>query len=480
VRVDASWSETTHYRAPLCSAPGNPGHCPAAGCAGNSKERRRRRSISGNWRAHKENRAFGAGLKQIAQADLGELDCAYNFQCSLPQWRTEAILRDKLKTFDIPIEYGSEVTAIEDDAGMLRVDLVRDGQAESFHASYVLGAGGGRSVTRHSMQEHLGGETYSGKYIVADVRLALPTAPERGRVIVSASGFVLMSPLPDQRWLIFVNREDDDDNEEAPSAEALGALVDKRAGVAVGLSDMHWVSYFRMHRRAVGALGDGRRFLLGDAGHLSSPLGGEGINKAFMDASNIAWKLALVVRGHAKPSLLESYVFERGLADHHAMDVSDEIHNFVMGLVAMCANGGTPLLPEADPDAAMAVARRRAMLDVSYAGSAVVCGADGGSPAPGDRFPGRCRLEGTSHHLIHFGDPTGLDHFRSRWGELIQVVDGAAGRFVPAECGVDRIGMTLVRPDGHIGFRASTVDDASVAALESHLASYLVTPGRPI
>ena len=77
-----------------------------------------------------------------------------------------------------------------------------------------------------------------------------------------------------------------------------------------------------MHKRVVERLSDGRRFLLGDAAHMSSPLGGEGLNSALMDAADIAWKLALVVRGAAKPSLLDSYAIERGLADRHVLEVS--------------------------------------------------------------------------------------------------------------------------------------------------------------
>jgi 2-polyprenyl-6-methoxyphenol hydroxylase-like FAD-dependent oxidoreductase len=369
---------------------------------------------------------LGPGLQEIVTANFAGIDCKYEFQCSLPQWRTEEILREHLHSRGIGIEYGTEVTSIEEYATGLRVTLEAGGRSEVFTAAYVLGAGGAHSVTRHSMQEHLEGDTYDGRYIVADAKIRLPSPPECGRVVVGEHGFVLLSPLPEDRWLIFVNRDEADIRRELPPADELGALLDARTGVDVGLHDLRWVSYFKMHKRAAERLSDGRRFLLGDAGHLSSPMGGEGVNAAFMDAADIAWKLALVVRGAAKPSLLDSYAAERGAADEHVLAVSDEIHNFVMELVAMSAGGRTPVLPPADPAENLAVMRRRSMLDVSYAGSALVgqAGAAGaGPPAPGERFPACRHLDGTGHHLIVFGAAPRLDELRSRWGKLISIVD---------------------------------------------------------
>ena len=293
-------------------------------------------------------RLLGPGLQEIAGLNFTGIGCKYEFQCSLPQWSTEAILRDHLESLGVKIEYGTEVKSIEDDPAGLRVMLDASGRSEVFTAAYVLGAGGAHSATRHSMQEHLEGETYDGRYIVADLKLELPYPRERGRVVVGPTGFVLVSPLPDDRWLIFVNRDKADTRPALPTPDELDALLGARVGVDVGVHDLRWVSYFKMYNRAAERLSDGRRFLLGDAGHLSSPLGGEGINAAFMDAANIAWKLALVVRGAAKPSLLDSYAVERGAADHHALEVSDEIHGFVMELITMCDGGRTPVLPPAE------------------------------------------------------------------------------------------------------------------------------------
>ena len=418
---------------------------------------------------------LGPGLQEIVSESFADAGCRYDFRCSLPQWRTEAILREHLDRSGLQVEFGTEVTAIEDDPDGVRVTLATGGRTETITAAYLLGAGGGHSITWHSMHEHLTGETYYGQYLVADAKVDLPCPPECGRLIVGPSGFVLLSPLPDERWLIFVNRDEAETESELPTAAELGALLNARTGVDLGLSDLRWVSEFKMHKRFVERLSDGRRFLLGDAAHMSSPLGGEGLNAALMDAADIAWKLALAVRGAAKPSLLNSYAIERGLADRHVLEVSDEVHRLVMGLVAMCHGGDALSLPPGDPAQNASAVRRRLMLDVSYAGSALIgqAGASPERPVPGERFPARHRLSGTGHHLIVFGEAPRLGDLRARWGALVSIVDGSNAGFDAAEAGLRNGGAILVRPDGFIGFSAAPADEATMAALDAHLTTYL-------
>lgn len=219
----------------------------------------------------KQIQLLGPGLQEIATTNFGGLGCRYDFQCSLPQWRTEAILREHLESLGVKFEYGTELKSIENEPAGLRVTLDAGGRTGAFKATYLLDAGGAHSVTRHSMQEHLEGGTYDGRYIVADVRIRLPCPAECSRVIVGPEGFALFSPLPHGRWLIFVNCNKADTRPELPTVDELGALINSRTGVDIGLHDLRWVSYFKMHKRVVERLSDGQRFLLGDAAHLSSP-----------------------------------------------------------------------------------------------------------------------------------------------------------------------------------------------------------------
>jgi hypothetical protein len=119
------------------------------------------------------------------------------------------------------------------------------------------------------------------------------------------------------------------------------------------------------------------------------------------------------------------------------------------------------------------------MLDVSYAGSPLVgkAGATVAAPEPGFRFPDVHRLRGTRHHLLAFGKTPGLDRMLTRWDGLVTIVDGSAEGFDAAESGAPDGGAILIRPDGFIGFRAAPADAKAMAALDAHLASYLIPAG---
>jgi 4,5-epoxidase len=231
-----------------------------------------------------------------------------------------------------------------------------------------------------------------------------------------------------------------------------------------------------MHRRLVPQLADRRCFLLGDAGHLSSPFGGEGLNSGIHDGNNLGWKLALELRGRSRPRLLESFAAERLAADWHVLMVSDCLHQLAYRAVESARTGIVPAPPT--PAEVAAMVQSRSMLDVSYAGSSLVGEYPAGTwapmtPAPGDRYPDRAALAGTGHHLLLFGaaaEDAGIARLRRRWRGLVEVSHATGD---PRRAGLATGGAVLVRPDGHIGFRTS-VNSAGLGALDSHLDSYLI------
>ena len=150
-----------------------------------------------------------------------------------------------------------------------------------------------------------------------------------------------------------------------------------------------------MHRRMTPDLADGRRFLFGDAGHLSSPFGGEGLNSGLHDGHNPAWKLALELRGRAGPGLLDTYALERGAAARRVLEVSNRLHEVAHAAVDAARASKDAVAPAVplSPERAAALVRSRCMLDIDYAGSPLTGRSelppDGRRPVPfpGARYP---------------------------------------------------------------------------------------------
>lgn len=398
--------------------------------------------------AHSEHlrfvRVVDAELRPVGEMAFAGTGCLCEFQCGLPQWRTEQIIAQRFMELGGTVERGVAAASLETTADGVLVGLERsDGTAETVHAQWVIGAGGAHSMTRASMDEPLIGETYPGTALVADVRVEVGLRRDGSALIASPEGYVYLAPLPGDRWIMFIGDLHQDEAallQHSDPGDVVAAGLQRRVNGSVRLQDTAWAASFRMHRRLVSRLAGERRFLLGDAGHLSSPFGGEGLNSGLHDAHNLAWKLGLLLDGRGRPELLESFASERLVADTHVLEVSDRLHQMARGAVQSARSGIRPAPPTADQTAALRLSR--SMLDVSYAGTSLVgeCAPPGthlpqDGPAPGERYPDSATLQGTRHHLLVFGasDGPALGRLRERWQGVLDEIEDT--RAIPGEPG---------------------------------------------
>jgi 2-polyprenyl-6-methoxyphenol hydroxylase-like FAD-dependent oxidoreductase len=422
---------------------------------------------------------YGPGMVELGANSHDGLDCSCEFQCSLPQYETQRILEEHFRSVGGAIERGVTATKVQADGPAVVVELIHsDGKIETIQPGVVIGAGGAHSVTRHSMSQPLEGTTYRGNFLVADIEMPAPFPRSEAGVISGPNGLLLLAPLPHGRWISFQDLEED---RETISVEEVVARIELRLSAKFRPTDVTWFAPFRMHRRIVSRLADGHRFLIGDAAHLSSPFGGEGLNAGLHDAYDLAWKLSLVLHGHAGKALLDGYTAERQIADRHVLEVSDHVHCSVVD-VAQAARQRREIHPDAvDPVMAATVRNSRAMIDVDYAGSPLIVDYGGtdatvNGPRPGQWYPDSPRVAGTSHHVLVFGavaDSGPLARLDQRWSNLIKISHNP--NVDPQRAGIAADGVILIRPDGHIGFRFPSVGAEAFAALDHHLNSYLIS-----
>ena len=183
-----------------------------------------------------------------------------------------------------------------------------------------------------------------------------------------------------------------------------------------------------------------------------------------------------MLRGHARRSLLDGYAAERRIADHHVLDVSDQVHTSIIDVADAARQRREIHAAVVDPIAAALVRNSRAMIDVDYAGSPLVVdhgrgGAGIAGPRPGQWYPDWARFGGTSHHVLVFGavaDTESLARLGRRWSKLVEISHNPS--VDPVRAGVPAGGVIMIRPDGHIGFRFPSAEAEAFTALDRHLA----------
>jgi 2-polyprenyl-6-methoxyphenol hydroxylase-like FAD-dependent oxidoreductase len=379
------------------------------------------------------------GVRQGEQSmfDAGEPTEAEPYQgpWMVPQWRTQEVLLDRLRELGGGVAFSREVIALEQDAERAIASFA---SGPPVRASYVVAADGGRSTVRHLAGIAMIGETIEPRStLVADVRVRsldrdhwhiFPPRDEAG-------GFLAMCPLPGTEDFQLVAQFPEGARIDA-SLDGIRALVAARTHLAAAdVMSVRWASDFRPRMAVAERFRAGRVFLAGDAAHVHSPAGGQGLNTSIQDAYNLGWKLGAVLRGHADASLLDTYEAERRPIAKDVLALSSGVHRG-------------------------SVRRGRAteQLDLGYRESPLSvetrAGLDDDALRAGDRAPDGRR--GGVHLFDLFRGP--------HWTLLLVDTDAPVPAIdaplvrVPAYDAYGR-GIFLVRPDGYVGWAGTEADE---------------------
>lgn len=437
----------------------------------------------------------------------------YPFALVFEQHRMERLLLDGLEEAGGRVEWDTELVSLASTPEGVRATIRRpDGSTETIEAGWVVGADGASSPVRHSLGLGFEGETYEQTLFLADVEMEWGYGSRQVSIDMTRAGFYGIFPMPGERRFRLVGDvpEELEGREEITARDVQGVL-DRHSGLQTSITGLHWSSIYRTHRRMTERFRVGRVFLVGDAAHIHSPAGGQGMNTGIGDAYNLGWKLALVAKGLAHEWLLDSYEAERmpfarsilnGTDRAFALQVTtDTVVQRLKIFLTPLIFGAVSMIPPI---------RRRAFWLISqlwteYRESPAVArsGAPGSGPRAGDRAPygffetgpqaGESIFEalgGQDHHLLLFEggktdasspDPAGgrkdLRALVGAYGAPFRLhVVSPGNRSLHARYGVHSPTLLLVRPDGHVAYRGPADEQA---ALRSYLDGLFVRDERP-
>jgi FAD binding domain len=359
-----------------------------------------------------------------------------------------------------------------------------DGRTTTVTAAYVAGCDGGRSAVRELNGIKFVGAPYEHSFFVADTEATGPMVPNELNVFLWRSGFHLYFPMRGiNRWRVIGILPTELQDKPSLTFEELVPSLLKEASRDLSFKSCSWFSTYRIHHRCTERFRDRRCFLLGDAAHVHSPMGGQGMNTGLQDAYNLAWKLALVVSGCAESPLLDSYEAERAPVAHRLLETTDRAFQAVISDSWMASIFRTRILGHV---AALAISRPRvqkrafrmlSQIGISYPDSPLSQtqpGTDAKAPHAGERFPWLHlrfqadtapvdlfeRLDDTRFNLLVIGQPAPTRD-QLGCGDLLQIHEvPSTPENVASLARVEIAGPAyyLLRPDGHIGLVGGRFD----------------------
>jgi 2-polyprenyl-6-methoxyphenol hydroxylase-like FAD-dependent oxidoreductase len=429
--------------------------------------------------------AGGQRRARVGLGDAGDRVTPYPYILILGQDDNERILGDNLRALGSDVQWNTELLSLTQHHDSVTAVLkMPDGSQRNLETAWVAGSDGARSIVREATGIEFSGAAYEHVFFVADTEVTGTMVPDELNVYLFKNGFHLLFPMRGQdHWrIVGILPPALHDNPDLK----FDAVVPSLRGEAdddLLIKSCSWFSTYRIHHRRAERFRDRRCFLLGDAAHIHSPMGAQGMNTGLQDAYNLAWKLALVVQNRAKPALLDSYEQERIPVAQTLLNGTDRAFRLIVSDTWFAGILRTKILARV---AAFAVNRkamqRMAFRTVSQTGIRYPKSALSKSlqvlpdpvPQPGDRFPWLClkftatspvedlfqKLSDTHFHLILIGQPEPSGATLG-FGDLLQI------HAIPADPANDqefsrakipKPSFFLIRPDGYIALCGTGCD----------------------
>lgn len=406
------------------------------------------------------------GAEVIGHATFDRIASPYAHALMIPQSATERLLTAHLASLGVTVERPVELTGFTEGVDAITVHLRHsDGREDVIETPWLLGCDGAHSTVRHALGLEFSGDAQDDDWVLADVRLEGSACPPSDEITIylHRDGPFVVFPIPGGRSRVIatVGKSVPSRRRPDPTIAEVQDLIDHRAGGGFRAADPDWLSNFRINERKVADYRRGRAFLAGDAAHVHSPAGGQGMNTGMQDAIGLAWRLAMVMRG-AAASLLDSYSPERSKIGDMVLRDATRLTDLgtLSNPIAQAARNlalGVALGFDAVQDR---VATQMSETGVGYPDSLLSRGRGAGRRLPPEDYDGAPPGAGTSPRFVLYVEGAQGASLAARFPETVEPVV----RTPP-----EGKGLMLVRPDGYIGFAG---DRDAWSAAEDYLRHY--------
>jgi 3-(3-hydroxy-phenyl)propionate hydroxylase len=455
--------------------------------------------------------------KHLGHGSMEGINSPHPYPIILGQNVTEHILNEHVAKMGVSVEWQTEAVKVEQDNDGVSVTLRHaDGTDEVVHAQYVLGADGTHSITRQQAGIEFQGNPYAGQaFIQSDSKIRWSMPAGSSYLWFTEKGYMMVIEMPHGIVRTFISVPDPGPSVKTTTLEEVNQTLNHLGGIDAELYDPVWVALYRVNHRAASAFRKDRIFIAGDAAHEHVPIGGQGMNTSIQDAFNLAWKLALVMQGKARPVLLDSYQTERHPVAESLLRGTDEAYTRLLkagdlGRAAVRLLGPFLLSSEFVREKMrntleeIDINYRQGPLTSEHGGSDGPCAGDRALDAnvvtlpAKDTVPLREVIRGTYWSLLLF---SGAECEPARLRQLIEIgaklatrfarslksylivagfpVTPVAGSSVPIlldpmnqlhdQYGVKNACLYLIRPDLYVAFRSGLDHEAGLAAYLDNL-----------